>query len=444
MKRLRFLALVVALAGASPLAAQAVFPEAYGLLYDLFANGDPNEGGSVFLSALVPMGGLGEGMGGAYTAVARDNSFIEYNPAASSMLESTEVALYHNNWIADTRVEAAVYTVRFGSLGLGAAGKWLYLPFTEYDQYADRVSGGYYSEAIATFNASYRLFPGYYFHGLSLGANLKAAYRSFPDFDLDNDSTIDPDEVGTGADQSAFALMMDAGALTRFNFMKFYSSRSKNVGLGLALKNLGPPVMDEPLPTVVTAGLSWSPLRPITLSFDASKPLNLSDPSASEAFYWSAGFLTQMTDFLGLQGGFQLKGSNPRLSLGAAVDIAPLTLLVNYTLDLATTFGPLNRLSLEARFDLGDRGRALKAREVELLYLAGLDAYAAGDAELAVQRWREALEADSGFDPARESLKVAASSLDLLKRLEEVRQLEAGLPVAPEPGDDAENSEGTP
>ncbi|MBN1241577.1 MAG: UPF0164 family protein [Spirochaetales bacterium] len=442
MKRAATLALALALAvsGAAPLVAQTSFPDIYGLFFDLFADGvDPNEGGTVFLSSLVPIGGLGEAMGGAYLAVARDNSFIEYNPAGSAVIDRTELALYHNNWIEDAKVEAAVYAMRFGDLGLAVSGKWLYLPFTEYDQYADSVTGSYYAEAIATANASIRLFPGYYFYGVAVGLNLKAAYRSFPDYDLDDDGVLEPDELSTGEDQSAFAVMADAGLLTRFNLLKFYGSRSKNASFGLTLRNIGPPAKGEALPTVASAGFAWSPLRPVTLSADVSQPLNLLDPASSERWYWSAGFLSQLTDFLGLQGGFQLKGANPRISLGAAVQIEPVTLLVNYTLDLATTFGPLNRLSLEARFDLGDRGRADRARRVEELYLSGLDAYAAGDSELAVSFWRQALDLDASFDPARESLDAAVALLDLIDLLEETRRLDVPAPEPP-----ASETEGTP
>jgi len=114
---------------------------------------------------------------------------------------------------------------------------------------------------------------------------------------------------------------------------------------------------------------------------------------------------------------------------------------VNYNLDLATSFGPLNRLSLEARFDLGDRGRAERARKVEELYLSGLDAYAAGDSELAVSFWRQALELDRSFDPARESLDAAVALLDLLDLLEETRRLDAPA-SAPDPA--AGEPEGTP
>jgi hypothetical protein len=40
-----------------------------------------------------------------------------------------------------------------------------------------RISKGYDSEAVATLNGSFNFFSGRYFSGVSLGANLKGAFR---------------------------------------------------------------------------------------------------------------------------------------------------------------------------------------------------------------------------------------------------------------------------
>lgn len=397
------------------------FPVAPGLadassdLYEFvssYFSPDPNAGLTVFPSLLIPMGGLAEGMGMAYTAVAQDSSYFEFNPAASSSLEKTELAVFHNNWIADTRIEGAVYTLRYKALGFGIAGKWLYLPFTGYDDFGDREGSGYYSEALVAFNASYNFLAGYYFNGLALGATGKIAYRSVPT------------EIEDAAGNSALGTMLDLGLLTRFNALKFYSSRQKNASVGLTLKNFGPPVLGEPLPTVASLGLAYSPLRPLIVSFDFSKPINLVEPEKSEQPNYAAGFVLSMTKFFQLQGGFLLKGGNPRISLGSSFSIELVRLTVNYTLDLTTQFTPLNRISIQAAFDLGDFGRAELAKKVDTLYLSGLDAYAAGDTAAAVAAWSECLKLDSGFDPARESLLAAKGSLDLQGSIEELQKLE--------------------
>ena len=413
MKLRRFiLALGLILISGAGLYAQTA-AEVYQLLSEYFGFSiDSNAGLTTLPSLSIPMGGLAEGLGMATTALAQDSSYFEANPAASSLLPSTELAVYHNNWIADTRIESAVYTVRYQNLGLGAACKWLYLPFTAYDEYGDRNGSGYYSEAMAAFNVSYNFFSGYYFSGLALGATAKGAYRSVPS------------GVAEAAGNSALGVMADFGALTRFNFLKLYSSRAPNCSFGLALKNLGPPVQGDPLPTVASAGFGISPIRPLTLLFDISKPINLVDPSSSEGFIYATGAELAMTDYFGFHAGFLLKGGNPRLSIGSSfvIDIVKLTL--NYTLDLTTQLTPLNRVSIAAAFNLGDRGRAELAKKVESQYLIGLDAYARGDTAAAVAAWREALKLDPRFDPARESLRVVQGSVDLQNNIEQIQKLD--------------------
>lgn len=422
MKRKAGLVACLALILVSKAGAQALLPNAYELVYSLFSLGgeDPNEGLTTFLSALVPIGGSAESMGMAFTAVASDASFLELNPSASAIQEETQFAFYHNNWISDSRVESVVYTMRFGGFGVSLGGKWLYLPFSEYDDFAHRVASGYYSEAIGIANASIHLFPGYYFYGVAIGANVKLAYRSMPDYSDDAGNIV----PGSGGEQSALAVMADFGALTKFNLFKLYSSREKNFSIGLAVKNFGPPIKTEPMPTIATAGMAYNFLKPILLSADISVPINLVDISKSEALYWGIGYRMTITDFWKLQAGFLVKGGNPRISVGAAIDFSPLTLDINYTLDLTTQFSPLNRMSIEARFDMGDLGRSARASQSEELYLMGLDAYAAGDLDLAISYWNEALRLNPAFDPARENRDTALAAIELRDKMLELQRLE--------------------
>jgi hypothetical protein len=358
---------------------------------------DPNAGLTSFRSLLIPMGGLAEGMGQAYTAVSRDSSYFESNPAASSILEETEASFYHNNWIADTKIDGMVYTIRQRNFGLGFYGKWLHLEFPATNEYGDQLATGTYSEATAALNLSYNFFQGYNFSGLALGANLKGVYRS-----------------------------------VRFNLLKFYHSRAKNCAFGLTLKNFGPPITHgatditdwDVLPTVASAGLAYSPIKPLTLAFDFSKPLNLADLSLSEQPSYAFGVEGNVTDFFKLQGGILLKGGNPRISIGSSFLIDDMRLTLNYTLDLTTQLTPFNRVSVEASFALGDLGRAELAKKVDTLYLSGLEAYARGDSASAASSWKAALELDPRFDPAIESLRALEGTQQLLKKIDELQKLE--------------------
>ncbi|HCC36135.1 MAG TPA: hypothetical protein DEQ14_00150 [Treponema sp.] len=381
---------------------------------------DDNAGLTAFPVLNVPMGGRSEGMASAFTAVCDDISFIEYNPAGSSMLARSEMAFFHNNWIADTKVEGAIFASRIKNLGLSGGAKWLYTPFTEYNIYGERVSKGYYSEAVAILNASYNFLAGYYFSGFSLGVNLKGAFRFVPDFTDNQDNII----AGSGRSQSAAMAMGDIGALTRFNLFKFYNSRENNMSAALVLRNAGPPALDDPLPTVICAAIAYKPIRPLLFSFDFTMPLNMADPALSEKPYFSVGTALNVTGFLSMRAGILLKAGSTRLAVGSAITFDKIALDINYTLDLLTQLQPLNRISVGVRFDLGDQGRQTITERVNSLYLTGLDAYSRGRYAEARSCWEAALTLNPRFDPAIESLKVLDGLEAVQHRIDDLQRLD--------------------
>jgi len=381
---------------------------------------DDNAGLTAFPILNIPMGGRSEGMAGAFSAISDDISFLEFNPAGSSMLEKSELAFFHNNWIADVKVEGIAYASRFGNLGIAAGAKWLYTPFTEYNYYGERVSGGYYSEGVAVLNTSYNFFSGHYFSGLSLGMNLKGAFRSMPDYTDEFDNVI----KGSGASQSAAMVMADIGLLTRFNMLKGYHSREKNASVALVVRNLGPPALEEPLPTVIVAALSYKPIRPLTFGVDFSLPFNMTDPSLSESPFGALGMSVNVTNFLSMRAGVMVKPGSSRITVGSAVNMNKIAFDINYTLDLLTQLQPLNRISLAVRFDLGDGGRGVLSKKVDELYLLGLDAYSKGNLDDAKACWEEALKLDPRFEPARESLDMLETRESIKQKIEDLYKLD--------------------
>jgi len=395
----------------------------YGSIAD-YLNGiygaDGNAGLTAFPVLNIPMGGRSEGMATAFSAVSDDISFIEVNPAGSSMLEKSEFAFFHNNWIADTKIEGLAYANRFGDFGLAAGVKWLYTPFTEYDAGGTRVSNGYYSEGVLIINASYNFFSGYYFSGLSLGVNLKSAFRIVPDYAHNNGSPVGD----SGLSQSAAAVMADIGLLTRFNLFKTYSARERNASAAIVIRNLGPPSLDEALPTVVGAAVSYKPIRPIALAFDFGLPLNLMDISLSETPYFAFGISANITNFLSMRAGLLYRAGSSRVSVGSAVNLNKISIDINYTLDLLTQLQPLNRISLAVRLDLGDGGRKQTAEKVDELYLMGFEAYSLGNYTNARLYWEEALRLDPKYEPARESLDTLNNREGLTNRIEDLYRLD--------------------
>jgi hypothetical protein len=372
---------------------------------------DENTGLTTFPTLLIPIGGKYESMGTAYTAVVSDSGYIEANPAGSAVLQETELTFLHNNWIADSNLEGVVYTTRFNNLGIGFGGKFLYVPFTEYNDWGEKESKGYFSETIATANIAYNFFSSYSFFGMAAGVNLKAGYRNIP-------TAIYPD-------QSILTGMADVGILTRFNFAKFYPSRSKNFSFGAVVKNLGPPSNEEPLPTALTTGIAYSPIRPLTVAVDFNLPFNLDFVTPAEKWSLAGGFDITFTDFISLQGGFRYRGANPRISLGTNIITEKITFNINYTMDLTTQLGvPLDRFSIAAKLHLGDRGRAERSKTVDDLYLNGLESYAKGNLNEAIAFWEKALELDPGFTPAKESIETAKRALALQDEMKSIQVVE--------------------
>jgi hypothetical protein len=303
---------------------------------------DPNVGLTLFPTLLIPAGGRSQGMGSAYTALATDSAFIEVNPAGSALLERPQLSFLHHNWIADAAIETAVLGMRFGRVGYGIGVKFLHNAFTEYDDQGERAASGHFTETVVTVNTSTRLISVPGTATLSMGVNLKAVYRHVPSVFAEN--------------QSAYALPIDAGLLTRFHLLDLSGRQGENFSLGVAVKNLGQKVesLGYPLPTVASAGIGYRPVGPLTLSGDFNLPISLEpDEFPAERYDWAAGFAVRVAPFLSVHGGFRNKADNPKVSLGSQIDLAPVSFVVNYNLDLMGDLNPLDRFSLEATLPLG-------------------------------------------------------------------------------------------
>ena len=387
-----------------------------------FSTYGSNEGTTSFRSLLIPIGGRAESLGSSYTGLSDDVSYIDYNPAASSINKESEIALFHNAWIADSAIETIAGTTRFGNLGIGGKVSCFYVPFSEYDSFGTKLTGSYYSETTAVLNVSYNFSAGYTFKGLAAGLNVKAAWRSIPDY-CDNDTG----EIisGSGLEQSALGLMADAGIMMQFNIGKFYISRDPNVRIGLSVSNLGAAItavksddglkLDDSLPSSIGIGISYKCIRPLTMLLEFRQPFDLTDISSYQMFSAGTGAELQITDFFSVLTGFQLKGGNPRISLGSEFEFFKMRMNVNYTLDLTSSLNPVNHISLSAKLLLGDRGREEKQRQVDRLYNEGVACFAKRDFEKAIEYWEEALKIDRHFDPAKTGIKNARQYAQMLE-----------------------------
>lgn len=390
---------------------------------------DENAGSSSFRSLYIPSGGRAESMGTAFTALANDIGFFEYNAAASSTMDVTQFGVFHNSWIADSAIETIAYTKRKNNFGFGSLLKCFYVPFTEYDLFGDRVTSGYYSESTALLNFSYNFLAKYGFNGIAAGLNLKGAFRSMPDFGNDATGTV---IAGSGFNQSAVAVMADVGLQFRFNFLKFFKSRTPNFYTGISFTNAGvaftkldsSPELDDALPSRLAAGIAWQFLKPVYLTLEYQQPINLLDISASEQWSAGAGLYVQIVDLFAMETGFMIKSGMPRLSLGAEFDVLDFKMNVNYTLDLTSSVNPMNHISVSAKLNLGDEGRQKLQDEIDKLYIEGLKLYKDGDFEEAAYVWGKILLLDKTFTPAAEAYAVAEKAASLQRQIVEIQSLD--------------------
>ena len=393
--------------------ASGVSDETFSIWYhDILGNlGDENiedTGLTVFPTLLVPMGGEYEAMGTAYSAVARDASYIEANPAASTDIKSTEIALFHNNLIADTNLESVVYTTRFEKLGIGIGAKYLHVPFTEYDSQGVQSATARYSETVLIANTSYNFFNNSAFYGVSTGANIKIAYRNIPEIIAPN--------------QSAFALMTDIGALHRFNMLKPYYSKDYNSAVSLVVRNVGLNILkaEEPLPTTLSVGTAYSLFRPWILAADITLPFYSIKWGNLLTYEYAMGTAVSITEFFSLRSGVHMLGGNPRFNMGGSVLINKIKLTTNYTIDLTTQFNNVDKFSIEISAFLGDKGRAARARKVNELYIAAINALSEDKTLEAIQLAEQALKLDPNFVPARETIELAKDVLRFQTSIDEI------------------------
>ncbi len=421
--------------------------ELYAEIYDIFVDSDEqddNSGLNSFLTLYVPPGGKYEGMGTAFTGVPNDIGFFNANPAVSSRLNLSEVSFFHNEFIEDVEMETIAFTGRFKDFGFGFQGKWLHIGFTAVNEWAERSGKGIYSEFILKNNMSWNILRGFDFSGISAGINLNVAYRSMPD-------VYDSLNV---QDQSSFAAFIDIGVLTEFNFLKLFRSRSRNFSVGFSLMNVGREFIDgpDPLPSSANFGFAYSPIEPLTISYDLAYKFNIHNSpelnndgnftqveyaiTEGEGMYHAFGFDIRVLDIASLHGGFLYKPDTPRITLGTEIsyqkspgedvkqerDIIDsrneYIFAVNYSLDLIPET-PLNRISIEFKLNLGDYQRLEKREKIQELYVKGLQQYSEGNIEDAIEIWTKCIELDDKFDPAIRMKGLAEQSIELQKKIKD-------------------------
>ena len=97
---------------------------------------------------------------------------------------------------------------------------------------------------------------------------------------------------------------------------------------------------------------------------------------------------------------------------------------MTYTLDLATSLAPLNRISLSAKILLGDKGRSIIDDQVDEYYKLGLKYYADAKWEDAIAVWEEAVKLNKRFDPAIQGIQSARYQIEMFENIKKSLMLD--------------------
>ena len=368
-----------------------------------------------FPSLNIPAGGRCESLGTAMTAMCDDPSFMDYTPAVSSILKETQAAVFHNSQISGGSMETITGTTRFNNFGTGFQLKTFFSPLSRYNLSGTKNSSSYYSETSLAINTSYNFFSGYDFKGLAAGISLRSTWRNMPDY----------------TDSSALAFTADFGLLMRFNFFKEFTSDMPNLSVGLAANNIGFFLTgfksglktETSLPSKISAGLSYRPIKKLLVNLEFRQPVNLKNILLSESFAVAAGLEFSFTDFFDVEGGILFQDGKTKLSTGTQFSFRKIQMSLSYACTLDSTTQE-HSVSLAAKINLGDKGRAQNDEQVKKLYAEGIELYAKGEKEnmlKAIEKWEEAkkLSASTGikFDPAIKAIKTAKELISLHQQI---------------------------
>lgn len=368
-----------------------------------------------FPSLNIPAGGRCESLGTAMTAMCDDPSFMDYNPAVSSILKETQAAVFHNSQISGGSMETITGTTRLNNFGTGFQLKTFFSPLSRYNLSGTKNSSSYYSETSLAINTSYNFFSGYDFKGLAAGISLRSTWRNMPDY----------------TDSSALAFTADFGLLMRFNFFKEFTSDMPNLSVGLAANNIGFFLTgfksglktETSLPSKISIGLSYRPIKKLLVNLEFRQPVNLKNILLSESFAVAAGLEFSFTDFFDVEGGILFQDGKTKLSTGTQFSFRKIQMSLSYACTLDSTTQE-HSVSLAAKINLGDKGRAQNDEQVKKLYAEGIELYAKGEKEnmlKAIEKWEEAkkLSASTGikFDPAIKAIKTAKELISLHQQI---------------------------
>lgn len=331
----------------------------------------------------------------------------ERNPAETSVAEQTILSVSHTAFGADglrisdiIQEDTVEYTSRIGNFGFGVRTSYLYPPAA-----APGTDG---TGAEAALNTSFNFLSGYDFRGIAAGLTLSAAKGSC-----------------TGQDDSGTVIRIsaDAGLLTRFNLLKMYNSRQTNMTAGVTARNIGALIYGKAsgerrvavAPSRFSAEVSYRFIRTAGINAALTVPVAEGwDYAAAPEV--EAGIFWEPADGSRISAAFFFSGGSPYVSISGGFRFRDAGAWAEFMLAPAEK-NPLGKISLCARIFLGDRGKSAAERETASLYRKGLEFYAAGEWEAAIESWSRILELNGRYEPAEDGIRSARRQLELARRI---------------------------
>src|SRR5665213_1078080 len=321
----------------------------------------------------LPMGGRGEGMGEAFTAIADDVNAIYYNPAGLTSLNSAQLELMHIDSFGGVQYENVAIAVPSDLLGVDVWGTFALsytlvgIDNTPRTQVVPGTEG-----KTDTFDQNYANLGYMYTAGASV-VTLSYAWQATQLFSLGATIKAINEKIDTA---QGWGVAADIGLMTK-------PSSFQGVSAGMMLENVGTsPEPDSSLPTDLRMGLGYDWDGPFTGLAKLDKMLfdvDLISPVVPVDQEWQLNLGDEYThDFGNSFGTLRIGYRFPQPSLGAAAGLTVggglglhLTGL-NVSLDYAWipygVLGSQQRIALTADFCARARTVVQETRSGNYLY----------------------------------------------------------------------------
>jgi len=278
----------------------------------------------------IKTGARGASLGDGFVSVSGDINASSYNPASVATLPGFQLSLMHLAYIADTSYELITLAAPVNNnLSLGVS--FTYFNYGSIIATSETGTGIYSSSSAAftPYDILGAVTAGYKINkNINLGVNVK--------YVLEDISGV-----------SISGLLADAGFL--------YAG--ENLGVGVAVINLGAPVNNEKIPTGVRAGASMKmdlvSFRDLTVLLGGNYGLTSGKTSGS------AGVEYCYDEMFFLRGSYNLNTDADTVGVGAGFksNLEDLIYSLDYNFNMLGDLGSAHRISLTVSFKNESKGK---------------------------------------------------------------------------------------